>query len=242
MNWKRIVGLTALSFVVIGGVAAAAIPGPQRTLAPTLYGLTEIAPGVFTDDLADKTRWLEIKADGEAKVKAFFGELQANPRLILCSHQDCERKFGFTGATAVTFGWHMIHLPPQSLVSPNLGYVLMAHERTHAELHLRMGISGAVNGHIPNWFDEGLASYVSQDSRLNPFYETEQRAWIRGSKYFWDWGSFVSARGWRDAYGAASDNVARLDEKLGHDGLLAMINTAIEQGNFDQAYAAADVK
>jgi hypothetical protein len=242
MKWKRIVGLSALSLLVIGSVAAAAIPGPQRTLAPTFYGLTEIAPGVFTDDLTNKTRWLEMKTDSESKVRAFFGELKAQPRLILCSHQACERKFGFTGATAVTFGWQMIHLPPRALDSRNLGNVLMAHERTHAELHLRMGWRGLVNGSIPNWFNEGLASHISQDSRLDPFYSPEQRKWIRGSKTFWDWGHFVNERGWRDAYGAAADNVARLDEKLGRDGLLSLIDTAIAQGNFEQAYATAAVE
>ena len=43
-----------------------------------------------------KDRWLDMKADAETRVKAFFGELKTEPRLILCSHQDCERIFGFT--------------------------------------------------------------------------------------------------------------------------------------------------
>ncbi len=239
MKRKRIFGLSVTGLLLAGGIAAAAIPGPQRTLAPTLYGLTEITSGVFTDDVKDKERWLEMKANSETKVKAFFGDLKASPRLILCSHQDCERIFGFSGATAQTLGWHIIHLPPRSLDSVDLGYVLMAHERTHSELHIRMGLRGLAGGVIPNWFNEGLASFVSHDSRLDPFYNAEQRQWIRGSKTFWDWGNFVSARGWRDAYGAASDNVARLDEKLGHEGMLNFINTAIATGNFDQAYSAA---
>ncbi|MDE2383285.1 MAG: hypothetical protein KGO53_01595 [Alphaproteobacteria bacterium] len=240
MRHKRIAAFSCLCLLLVSGVAAAALPGPQRALAPGLFGLSEIAPGVFTDDVSEQQRWLGIKAHGEARVQAFFGELKAQPRFILCTHQECERRFGFTGVTAQTFGWHMIHLPPRALETPGLGFILMAHERTHAELHWRMGLGGLAYGSIPNWFDEGLASFVSRDARLDPFYVPEQRAWIRASRNFWDWGQFVKARGWRDAYGAAADNVRRLDEALGHEGLLAMINSAIGQGGFDEAFAKAE--
>jgi hypothetical protein len=219
------------------GFAAAAIPGPQRALAPGFYGLHEIAQNVFTDDISRSAEWLSMRDAANLKALTFFGELKSHPRYILCSSMECEHAFGKRGNTAVTYGWSYIHVPPKAINEQDVGLILLTHERVHAELVYRWGVSALWDKKIPSWFNEGLASFVSEDKRLEPSYSAEQRKWIRGSETFWDWGSFVDARGWRDAYGAAEDNVAVIKRKIGRDGLLALIKRTLAGEDFDKVEA-----
>jgi hypothetical protein len=237
MKLQKII-LPALAGLVVSiGVAAAAIPGPQRALAPEYYGLHEIAPSVFTDDVARSADWLNMRDAANIKVQAFFGALKSQPRYILCSTMACEHTFGKSGNVAQTYGWSYIHVPPKAIDEKDVGLILLTHERVHAELVYRWGVSALWDKKIPSWFNEGLASFVSEDKRLEPSYSDEQRTWIRGSETFWDWGNYVNARGWRDAYGAAEDNVARINRKIGRDGLLVLINRSLAGEGFDQVEA-----
>ncbi len=214
------------------GVAAAAILGPQRALVPGFYGLHEIAPDVFTDDPTRASEWLRMREGANAKVRTFFGELESQPRYILCSTMACEHIFGKQGNIAQTYGWSFIHVPPKAIDEQDVGLILLTHERVHAELVFRWGVSALWDKKIPSWFNEGLASFVSEDKRLAPSYSDEQRLWIRGSETFWDWGGFVADRGWRDAYGAAEDNVALINRKIGRDGLLTLIKRSLAGDGF----------
>lgn len=225
------------TLLATAGIAVAAIPGPQRAFAPKLYGLTEIAPNVFTDNGNLAPEWLSMREEANMKVKAFFGELKSNPRYILCSTIACEHIFGKRGNVAQTYGWSYIHVPPKAINEKDVGVILLAHERVHAELVYRWGAPALWDVKIPNWFNEGLASFISEDRRLGLSYSDEERSWIRGSKTFWDWNSFVDQRGWRNAYGAASDNVAVLSRKVGRDGLLALINRSLAGESFDKVEA-----
>ena len=227
--------LPAFAFVLLtSGIAAAAIPGPQRAFAPTLYGLTEIAPNVFTDDLCEKAKWLEMCEKANSRVTRFYGKLEASPRYILCSHMECEHIFGKNGAIAQSYGWSLVHVPPKALEGEDVGVALLAHERVHAELLYRWGASALWDQRIPSWFNEGLATFVSQDPRMATSYSAEERHWITGSKTFWDWNGFANERGWRTAYGAAAENVKLMHEKIGKEGLLRLINEAIARGYFDK--------
>jgi hypothetical protein len=49
------------------------------------------------------------------------------------------------------------------MLSPRgIDAVIAAHELAHVELHERLGSHA---GHVPQWFDEGLAVLVSDDPR-----------------------------------------------------------------------------
>lgn len=225
MRKRRMIVALAGGLMLSAGVAAAAIPGPQRMLAPWAYGLTEIAGGVWTDDPDHAESHMRMVASANARVRAFFGELGRQPLTILCATMMCEKTFGARGRVAITYGWHAIRIPPRGLDDPALGAVLLAHERTHVELHRSWGwrISALWAPPQPNWFDEGLASFVSRDHRLPSNVGDEAKAWIRGSLNYRDWGRFVAARGWRAAYAAAAANVADLRARVGDQGLLDLI-------------------
>lgn len=220
---KRWIAASLSGLLLTAGVAAAAVPGPQRIVAPGLFGLTEISRGVWTDDPGRAETQMRMVASANARVRAFFGELGPSPRMILCVTMMCEKVFGGTGNVAVAYGWHALRIPPKAFREPDLGVVLMAHERTHIELRRGWSLSALWSPPQPNWFDEGLASFVSRDHRLPKACAEEAKAWIRGSRTFWDWGDFIRERGWRDAYGAAAANVADLHARLGDAGLRDLI-------------------
>lgn len=235
MTLRRLIVLIAGLIGLSAPIAAAAIPGPQRALAPSAYGMSEIAPGIFTDDPSHAETQIRMVAEANDRVRAFFGELRAAPRYVMCTTLMCERTFGGSGNVAVAYGWSLIRIPPKAFQQPDLGVVLLAHERVHSELVRRWGASALWEGKIPNWFNEGLASFVSRDHRLPETYDAGTLAWIRGSKTFWDWGRFVDERGWRDAYGAAAANVALIHAESGNRGLQSLISRALGGENFDAA-------
>ncbi|MFZ1773358.1 MAG: hypothetical protein WAT78_05300 [Rhizobiaceae bacterium] len=235
MTLRRMFLLIAGLVVLSAPIAAAAIPGPQRIAAPGLVGLTEIAEGIWTDDPGHAETQMRMVAAANARVRAFFGELGPAPRMILCVTMMCEKAFGGTGNVAVAYGWHALRIPPRAFRDTELGIVLLAHERTHIELHRSWSLSALWSPPQPNWFDEGLASFVSADHRLPKDYPAETLAWIRGSKTFWDWGHYVGERGWRDAYGAAAANVRLIHAKAGSAGLRSLIGRSLGGEDFDAA-------
>jgi hypothetical protein len=220
-----------------GGIAAAAIPGPQRMLAPSAYGLTKIAEGVFTDDPAGAQIQLRLIAQAERTVGRFFGELKASPRYILCTKLECDSIFGGNGSVAKAYGWSAIKIPPKAFSDGHVGEILLTHERMHIELLHRWGLSALWDEKFPNWFNEGLETYISSDTRVRFDHDQNDQVWIRGSRTFWDWGGFVKARGWRDAYGAAASIVAGINARAGNGGIRSIIDRTLAGEKFDKVLA-----
>ena len=220
-----------------GGIAAAAIPGPQRMLAPGVYGLTRISEGVFTDDPTRAQIQLLLIAKAERTVGRFFGELKASPRYILCTRLECDSIFGGNGSIAQAYGWSAIKIPPKAFSELDVGEILLTHERMHTELVHRWGATALWDEKFPSWFNEGLATFISSDTRVRFDHGQNDKEWIRGSRTFWDWGGFVKARGWRDAYGAAASIVAGIDARAGKDGIRTVIDRTLAGENFDRVLA-----
>ena len=236
MRLTRLLTVTVLAST-LAAAAAYATPGPQRMLAPQLYGLIEIADGVYTDEPSRAGQELLLISQANARVKAFFGSLEATPRYVLCTTLMCERTFGKANRIAVTYGWHAIHLPPRGTNDPHLGPILLTHERMHSELHKRWGVGQLWDDRFPTWFDEGLASYVSGDDRMKLDYSDADMAWISHARRIYSWGSFIGERGWADAYGAAAASVARIERKAGEKGLHQLIDRTLAGEDFDAVLA-----
>ena len=233
---KRLPVIGALLGLTVG-VAAAAVPGPQRMLAPGAYGLTKIAAGVFTDDPAMAQIQLRLIARAERTVGGFFGELKASPRYVLCTKQECDSIFGGNGSIAQAYGWSAIKIPPRAFSDIHVGEILLTHERMHTELLYRWGATALWDGKFPSWFNEGLATFISGDTRVRFDHDQHDKDWIRGSKTFWDWSGFVKARGWRDAYGAAASIVAGINARAGKDGIRTIIDRTLAGEKFDKVLA-----
>jgi hypothetical protein len=236
MTLSRIFTVT-FAFSIFAGVAACATPGPQRMLAPKLFGLSKIADGVYTDDPSKAGLEMLMVSRANAKVVKFFGTLEAHPRYILCTTMMCEKAFGKHNSTAAAFGWFAIHIPPRGVNDPHLGEILLSHERTHTELLKRWGATALWDKKIPNWFNEGLATYVSGDDRIRLDHPKADLKWISQSKTFYDWGDFIKERGWRDAYGSAASYVALIHDKAGDAGLHSLIARTLDGEDFDAVLA-----
>jgi hypothetical protein len=232
---KRQAYLITLFIFASIGIAAAAIPGPQRMIAPSWFGLSEVAPNVFSDDPSKAKQQLAFIDQSNQTVSAFFGDLQSTPRIIFCTTMKCEQTFGKNGSVAVAYGWHFIHIPPRAFIDPIVGQVLVTHEHVHIELVKRWGWTALYDEKIPSWFNEGLASLLSQDSRIRYNHNQAERGWIKQSTSFWEWGNFATKEKWRSAYGSAASEVKLLQDKLGNDGLLTLINNAIERDGLESA-------
>ncbi|MGB7337191.1 MAG: hypothetical protein WBD01_15500 [Salaquimonas sp.] len=230
----KIARLVAISFTlmvlsVLG--TAAAIPGPQRALAPGLFGLTQIDQSTFIDATtkADEAKSLIIKAN--STLKAFFGELKSSPKIVICTQESCFDRFG-GGPRGITYGYDLIKIGPKGF-----NEMIITHELFHGELHKRMGRFGMVKPKFPAWFNEGLATIISNDNRYRTKFTPDELAWIRNANNYWgDWGNRISERGWRDTYGAARAAVLALQNEIGQKGLLQLIDlVTIDDLEFEAA-------
>ncbi len=237
MKLKQKLAAGAFVAMTFAAAAAYAVPGPQRMLMPQAYGLTAIATGVFTDDPSKAGLEMLLISRANAKVKALFGDLEASPRYILCTTLMCEKTFGKMNRIAVTYGWHALHIPPKGINDAHLAEILLAHERVHSELHKRWGAVALLTGKFPNWFDEGLATYISGDDRIRLDHSQDDIAWISNSRSFYDWDSFVRERGWKDAYGSAASYVAAIHARAGDEGLHSLIERTAKGEDFDTILA-----
>lgn len=233
MRLRKVFLLAAAAIVSLSGVAIAAVPGPQRFLFPGAIGLTEIAAGVFTDQPATAHQQLAMISVARGKVGDFFGTIHTTPRVILCSTAECAHKFGESGNVAKSLGWSALFIPKKAFDDPVIGQVLMTHEMIHSELLYRWGTTALWDKRIPNWFNEGLASYISGDPRISLSASSEDKAWIRQSVTFWDWNSFVNKRDWSAAYGAAASLVSDINRKLGRAGMRQLIDRSLNGEHFD---------
>ena len=157
----------AISFLLTGGRAwwqPLCLPGPQHIVCPSCHGLEKLPPA--------STWTLSCRSQNAAKLsrrsirpaagwRLFFGPLEATPRIIVCRSRACARTFGTTRRER-----RRLCLACHSAHEFAIFSVIAAHELAHIELHWRMGLWGWLRGTVPAWFDEGLATVVSQDPRF----------------------------------------------------------------------------
>ena len=223
------------SFVANGVLASlvvgAALPGPQRVVAPGAYGLTEIAPRVWTDAPGRARELLDLADASRAQVIDFFGDAPPRPTLVLCTTRDCARTFGISG-NGLSIADLVVMVSPGGLTRGTL-----THEMTHSRLHRSMGIRNLVRQPYPTWFDEGLATHVANHPSWQGQITASARERVLQVRKFWEWDDAYRALGVGPAYGAAAAEVARIERQAGHAGLLELIARAEAGEDFDAVLA-----
>ena len=228
-KWLRI----TFVFLALSATAAyAALPGKHRALTPALFGITNIEGGLYTDAPERQHEFDALYAVALARTEAFFGPIQADPRIIICTMQACADTFDLK-PRGLTLGAHLIFLGPKGV-----NEMILTHELAHIHIHSALGLQDVFKQRIPAWFNEGLATYLSADPRVHSFSQKGAK-WITQAQSFRDWGRLHQNREWQDTYGAAKSLVAALHAELGDAGLRALIDQAIETGDFEQALADA---
>ena len=101
-----------------------------------------------------KKRIPALLAEARARVEAYYGPLQARPKLVFCASPDCYNGFGAIGL-GYTDGSNLV------ISRSGLRSAIIAHELAHVELASRLGGISRVLDSVPQWFDEGLAVLIS---------------------------------------------------------------------------------
>jgi len=201
-------------------VLGAAVPGTHRVIFPEAYGLSEVSPRLWTDapSRARELRGLAIAA--RAHVAKFFGDSPPKPTLILCSTRKCARNFGI-GGNGLSIADVAVMVSPGGLTKGTL-----THEMTHSRLHRSMGIRNLIRQPYPTWFDEGLATLVANHPRWRGTVAPAARKRVRDVQHFWQWKGAMRDLGVGKAYTAASAEVAAIEARAGHIGLLELVARA----------------
>ncbi len=217
-----------------------AVPGPQRLVCPSCFGLKQLEPRVYIDSSAgydDAQRLRGVVERARRRVAAFFGPLRADPIIVACLTSDCEEIFGKDDAGAVAFGWYAIKLSPvgQSIA-------VAAHELVHAELHRRVGITGFVGTAVPMWFDEGLAVLVSKERRRTRVVSRAQLAAVVQARSYAQWHAYVRRVGGGPAYRAALAAVRNIERRIGRARFRDFIARLADGEAFDDVAAEFGVR
>lgn len=172
-TWQRLMLYFGGLALVWGLLVLFGYASSFRMLCPTCFGMVQIAPNVYAEnDLspAKVQSLLHSVGGARARVRGFFGELQSDPKIIACHTSECYRQFGGNSEKGVGYGIFSLRLSPRGL-----SQTYIAHELTHIEFHDRVGLL-RIWLDVPQWFDEGLATYVSGDPRYG------EQAWLRATE------------------------------------------------------------
>ena len=221
----------SFSFVVNAAFTAlivgAAVPGTHRVILPEAYGMTQIAPRVWSDAPQDSRRLVVMAEASRARVVRFFGDEPPRPTLVLCATKSCAQVFGI-GGNGLSIADMTVMVSPGGLTKGTL-----THEMTHSRLHRSMGLRNLVDHPFPTWFDEGLATYVAGHPRWPGRTTAEARARVRQTSHFWQWGDTMRELGVGRAYAAAAAEVAQMEALAGRSGLLELIARAEAGEDFE---------
>jgi len=202
-----------------GLVLGAALPGTQRAVCPECYGLTEIAPRIWTDAPGRGSELTRLVGEARGRVAEFFGAA-STPMVVLCTMRRCARDFGI-GGNGLSIADLVVMAGPGGITRGTL-----THEMTHSQLHRSMGLRNLVSPPFPTWFDEGLATLVARHPNWTGRPSAADRARVREAERFWQWDDAYRDLGVGRAYAAAAAEVAAIEDEAGRNGLLELIRRA----------------
>lgn len=201
-------------------------PSYYRALTPSLFGLQEVAPNIFTDRpnrLPDIRNFIRKARENSGQ---FFGKKSAEPTYILCMTQDCADIFGAL-PLGLTLGYQRVIIAPDGFSQR-----VFNHEQVHVDLHRLMGLRGFFSTRYPMWFNEGLAEYLSGSSCQRVAFSRGEIARIKQVETFSQWNRVVADRQYRRHYGAACRAVEQIAQRTGRLGLRDLVLNAKNKTQF----------
>ena len=228
MKIARYFALISLVVVALTSVAALAASGPQQAWFPRLNGWSKIATGIYTDAPDRAAEFVALVEASQAPVEDFFGQVVLPKRIVLCGSERCARRLirGARLPRGLAYGRALIIIAPDGL-----GEMIIAHELVHATF------AKVAGRRVPTWFNEGLASYLSNDTRLSSA-DQEALLRIKAAQRSRDWNRLVPNLGWQIAYGGARDLVAELFDRHVQDALRRLVFESRDREDFSNRYEA----
>lgn len=214
-------------------LAIALVPGPHRVVAPTSFGLQAIAPGVFTDAPERREEFTDMLARADAQVAGIFGGVTPRWRTVLCTSATCRDTFGMKGR-AIALGDLAIVVAPSGLRTATL-----FHEQIHIELSARMSLGDGIYPRYPSWFNEGLATYLSGTPGVTGPARVTDAQWITAAKTPLGWRLAKRGKTAAQYYGAARRMVAEIDQQIGRDRLIQLVEDVAGGADFSTELKAA---
>jgi hypothetical protein len=175
VRWCRLTAISLVGLFVAGAGAVISVqPALAALVCPSCFGFEQLSGRVFVDSAMPETLRQQLASairESETKLIRFYGVLSTAPEVLACATETCwQRLGGGGGAKGASYAYYGLRLSPLG-IDP----VIIAHERSHIELHGRIGLRNFIMGAIPAWFDEGLAVIVSGDPRyLLPSTESDR--------------------------------------------------------------------
>jgi len=139
-------------------------PAIAAYFCPACYGFQQAAPHVFIESTAKAPDVARIKSDFAAareRLLGFYPDLRAQPKWLFCVTDTCQNRVGGQGPLAMAYLNFYVQVSPKGQSVP-----ILTHEMAHAELKARICNLRYLRGAVPAWFDEGLAVYLSRDTRF----------------------------------------------------------------------------
>jgi hypothetical protein len=176
-----ILGVATAALVLLGTAGTVlAFPFAGAAACPACYGLERFGDNGFVERAASaqqRSHVAEVLDQARARVAAFYGSLDTQPRVLVCVSDDCYRRIGGVGSRGTALFDVALQLSPRG-TDP----VIAAHELSHIELHHRLGWVAHLMGAIPAWFDEGVAVVVSDDRRYLAPADAPDRCLVRSEE------------------------------------------------------------
>jgi len=236
---KRIAGAAAVLIVAGAAVTLWTQPVLAALICPSCFGFERLSAAIYVERGMSDTERMQFRqamAQGTERVARFYGGLTDAPIVLACATDACSQRLGGGSSRGAAYLTVALRLAPLGL-NP----VIIAHERSHIELHGRLGLFKFMTGAIPSWFDEGVAVVVSDDPRyLRPAGDGDRCLAAPGSALP------QTLRGWRraagrqhDLYAQAACRVARwMEAHGGESAVTALVERVRDGAEFDAIYGS----
>ncbi len=225
--------LVSLSYYLVN-------PYEVRAYLAPWSGLRGMEAGVYVDPTmpaGDVESFRKVVQEARERVSGFFGGEISQPVVVASYSPACQEWYG-RGAGVSRRG----PLGASVVLSPKGENTdVLSHEWAHCEFARRVGLWALHTGHIPVWFDEGLA--MQNDHRA--LYDTiavegrpsqEDLSSIASQEQFWSGGG----RGAVWAYRLARQEVECWLHVVGKRGLEELLLRLKQGENFPELYSSIE--
>ncbi|AYG64928.1 MULTISPECIES: hypothetical protein [unclassified Rhizobium] len=155
-----------LAILLIATTAAgvsAAYPTVAAVACPNCLGFKKTQGQVYVEDgmaPQQQAAVLQTIAAARDRLRQFYGTIDGDPKIFVCGDDNCYRKIGGGKSRGMALLNLALFLSLQGTT-----VTIASHEMSHIELHTRIGLIKTFRRDVPQWFDEGVAVLVSDDSR-----------------------------------------------------------------------------
>lgn len=204
---------TALIFSLASIITnAQAKPNIKNLECPTCNGLTEISENVFTDAPQKAVSLNKIVSRSRQTTAAFFGRNMSKPKIVLCTSNACTKIFVKRMGRGHSIADAYILLSPSGA-----NQTILTHELVHAEIYKRLAFTRRptlMDDRIPTWFNEGLATYLSEDARYSNNASKRDLKYALKLENMQVWKKHVTLKKYKRGYEGAKSLVANLDKAM----------------------------